>query len=142
MTVLHVDPRGRVWVAPESRGLSVLDIGRDGFRHYRKADHPQMGSDDVWAITSHEGALWFGTFGGGLHRLREAGDDSETITRYMPRDGDAPSLPSDIMPSLGVDRQDRPRVGTERKSTRLNSSHQCASRMPTSASKKQLNIPQ
>ena len=40
MTVLHVDPEGRVWVAPESRGLSVLDPDGKGFRHYRKADHP------------------------------------------------------------------------------------------------------
>src|SRR3546814_590390 len=66
----------------------------------------------VCAIPSHEGALWFGTFGGGRHRLLEAGDYSETITRYMPRDGDARSLPSDIVLSLGVDRQDRLWVGT------------------------------
>ncbi|MGQ4661598.1 ATP-binding protein [Lysobacter sp. F6437] len=111
MTVLHVDPRGRVWVAPESRGLSVLDTARDGFRHYRKADHAQMGSDDVWAITSHDDALWFGTFGGGLHQLREDAG-GETITRYMPREGDPRSLPSDIVLSLGVDRQDRLWVGT------------------------------
>jgi len=108
MTVLHVDPRGRVWVAPESRGLSVLDSAREGFRHYRKADHPEMGSDDVWAITSHRGALWFGTYGGGLHRL----DPDGTITRFMPRDGDPRSLPAATVLSLSVDASDRLWVGT------------------------------
>ena len=115
MTVLHVDPQGRVWVAPESRGLSVLDPDRKGFRHYRKADHPQMGSDDVWAIASHDGAIWFGTFGGGLHRLHQGGGKDrgdDVITRYMPRDGDPRSLPSDIVLSLGVDRDDQLWVGT------------------------------
>ncbi|MGH8084062.1 MAG: ATP-binding protein [Lysobacter sp.] len=108
MTVMHVDPQGRVWVAPESRGLSVLDADRQGFRHYRKAEHPQMGSDDVWAIASHHGALWFGTYGGGLHRL----DPDGTITRFMPRDGDLRSLPADTVLSLGVDARDRLWVGT------------------------------
>src|SRR5690606_14429808 len=84
-----------------------LDTARDGFRHYRKADHPQMGSDDIWAITSHDDALWFGTFGGGLHQLREDADGGETITRYMPSEGDPRSLPSDIVLSLGVDHQDQ-----------------------------------
>src|SRR5690606_10910737 len=50
LTVLLVAPDGRVWVAPEGRGLSVLDpAAGDGFRHYRSATHPAMGSDEVWA---------------------------------------------------------------------------------------------
>ncbi len=110
ITVMHVDPHGRVWVAPEGRGLSVLDPDHDGFRHYRKASHPQMGSDDVWAIASHDGALWFGTFGGGLHRL----DADGTITRYMPRDDDPRSLPSDTVLSLSVDNDQRLWIGTTR----------------------------
>ncbi|GAB2615019.1 sensor histidine kinase [Novilysobacter erysipheiresistens] len=108
ITVLHADPQGRIWVAPESRGLSVLDPARGGFRHYRKASHPQIGSDEVWAIASHRGATWFGTFGGGLHRL----DGDGTITRYMPRDDDPRSLPSDIVLSLSVDGDGRLWIGT------------------------------
>src|SRR3546814_15190619 len=58
---VHVDARDRVWVATENGGLSVRDRARSGFRHYRKADHPQMGSDDVFAITSRGDDIWFGT---------------------------------------------------------------------------------
>ncbi len=110
ITVLHVDPQGRIWVAPEGRGLSVLDPDHGGFRHYRKATHRQMGSDDVWAITSHDGDLWFGTFGAGLHRLEGDG----TITRYMPDDDDPRSLPSDIVLSLSVDSDAQLWIGTTR----------------------------
>ncbi|QOD90518.1 response regulator [Lysobacter sp. CW239] len=108
LTVVHVDPQNRIWVAPEGRGLSVLDPGRQGFRHYRQATHPQIGSDDVWAIASHQGALWFGSFGGGLHRL----DADGTITRYRPDPAAPRSLPSDVVLSLAVDAADRLWVGT------------------------------
>lgn len=108
LTIVHADPQGRIWVAPEGSGLSVLGPGDSGFRHYRKASHPQIGSDDVWAITSHRGALWFGGFGGGLHRLAADG----TITRFMPRDGDPRSLPSDIVLALAVDATDQLWIGT------------------------------
>jgi signal transduction histidine kinase/ligand-binding sensor domain-containing protein/CheY-like chemotaxis protein len=109
LTVLHVDARGRVWVAPEARGLSVLDpAAGGGFRHYRQATHPAMGSDEVWAIASQGEALWFGTFGGGLHRL----DADGTIHRYMPQEGDPRSLPSDIVLSLSVDARGALWVGT------------------------------
>src|SRR5690606_36261814 len=39
---VHDDARDRVWAATENGGLSMLDRDRAGFRHYRKADHPQM----------------------------------------------------------------------------------------------------
>ncbi|MFD0739328.1 ATP-binding protein [Lysobacter koreensis] len=108
IAALHVDPDDRVWVAIEGRGLSVLDADRAGFRHYRKAAHPAIGSDDTWAIASHAGALWFGTFGGGLHRLERDG----RITRFMPKEGDSRSLPSDTVLSLSVDGAGRLWVGT------------------------------
>src|SRR5690606_34533081 len=41
LTVVHADPEGRIWVAPEGSGLSVLEPGHTGFRHYRKASYPQ-----------------------------------------------------------------------------------------------------
>ncbi|MDV3255842.1 MAG: response regulator [Lysobacter sp.] len=109
LTVLHVAPDGRVWVAPEGRGLSVLDpAAGDGFRHYRRATHPAMGSDEVWAIASQGGALWFGTFGGGLHRL----DADGGITRHVSREDDPRSLPSDIVLSLNVDAHGDLWIGT------------------------------
>ncbi|MGY0620292.1 hybrid sensor histidine kinase/response regulator [Lysobacter sp. A378] len=108
LTAVHVDPQGHIWVAPEGSGLSVLEAGHAGFRHYRTTTHPWMGSDDIWAITSHHDALWFGGFGGGLHRLAADG----TITRYQHSEGDPRSLPSGIVLSLAVDAMDRLWVGT------------------------------
>ena len=67
---LHIDARDRIWVATENGGLSVMEADRRGFRHYRQAQHPQMGSDDVFAITSRGDDVWFGTFGGGQWAIR------------------------------------------------------------------------
>ncbi|MGV8940351.1 MAG: ATP-binding protein [Lysobacter sp.] len=116
LTVVHVDPKGRIWIAPEGHGLSVLGADHQGFRHFRQATHPQMGSDDVWAITSHQGSLWFGTFGGGLGRM----DDDGAITRYISQPEDLRSLPSDVVLSLAVDGAGVLWVGTTKGVARWN----------------------
>jgi signal transduction histidine kinase/ActR/RegA family two-component response regulator/sugar lactone lactonase YvrE len=108
ITAVHVDSDDRVWVATEGRGISVMGRDRAGFRHYRKADYAQIGSDDTFAIASRAGVVWFGTFGGGLHRLGRDG----RITRFMPKDGDARSLPSETVVSLAFDEAGELWVGT------------------------------
>jgi ligand-binding sensor domain-containing protein/CheY-like chemotaxis protein/nitrogen-specific signal transduction histidine kinase len=105
---LHVDAQDRVWVATEGGGLSMLDAQRRHFRHYRMATHPRIGSDDTWAIASHDGALWFGTYGGGLHRLARDGH----ITRFMPIDNDPHSLPADTVMTLVFDAHGALWIGT------------------------------
>lgn len=96
---LHVDAQDRVWVGTEGGGLSVLDADRRGFRHFRRQTHPDIGSDDVWAIASTpDGALWFGTFGGGLHRM----DGDGAIVRFAHRGDDPASLPADTVLALAV----------------------------------------
>lgn len=113
LSAVHVDDKDRIWVAIEGRGLSVLDRSRQSFRHYRKSSSANVGSDDVWAITSHGDDLWFGTFGGGLHRLRGAADDDAgRITRFMPVSGDPRSLPADIVLALGIDDRGQLWTGT------------------------------
>lgn len=113
LNAVHVDAEDRVWVAIEGRGLSVLAADRRAFRHYRKTADPRMGSDDVWAIASRDGELWFGTFGGGLHRLSGIADGGDgRITRFMPVPGDPRSLPDDIVLSLGFDAGGRLWIGT------------------------------
>lgn len=101
VTLVHVDPDGHIWVAPEGHGLSVLDSAHESFRHYRVATHPEIGSDDIWALASHEGALWLGGYGGGVSRMAADG----TITRFTASDENPRSLPSDIVLSLVVDEQ-------------------------------------
>ena len=113
VAVVHVDAQDRVWVAIEGRGLSVLDADLDGFRHYRQSDDPRIGSDDVWAIASRGDELWFGTFGGGLHRMGAAAADGERpITRFMPDDADERSMPASTVLSLEFDARGRLWVGT------------------------------
>ena len=103
---LHVDADDRVWVATEFGGLSVLDAARDGFRHYRQSTHPAIGSDDTWAIASSGGVLWFGTGGGGLHRLERNG----RITRWSASAG---GLPSDTIVALAFDSSGVLWIGTD-----------------------------
>jgi ligand-binding sensor domain-containing protein/CheY-like chemotaxis protein/nitrogen-specific signal transduction histidine kinase len=105
---LHIDAQDRIWVTTENGGLSMLDTQRKGFRHYRKATHPQMLSDDVLAITSRGGVLWFGSFGGGLNRLAEDG----TLHHFASSETDLASLPSDDILSLAFDAKGRLWIGT------------------------------
>lgn len=105
---VHVDGDDRVWASIEGRGLSVLDATRTRLRHFSRATHPAIGSDDVWAIASDRDALWFGTYEGGLHRL----DRDARIARYMPREGDARSLPASTVFTLLFDARGRLWVGT------------------------------
>lgn len=110
LTVVHVDPAGRIWVAPEGHGLSVLDDAHEGFRHYRLATHPEMGSDDVWALANYRGALWMGSYGGGVARM----DADGTLTAYVSSEHNPRSLPSNVVLSLAVDDADALWAGTTR----------------------------
>lgn len=105
---VHVDARDRVWVAVENGGLSVLDPERRRFRHFRQAGHPEMGSDDVWAIASRGGEIWFGNYEGGLHRMAADG----SITHFGHDDADPDSLPSDTIMSLVFDQDGTLWIGT------------------------------
>jgi ligand-binding sensor domain-containing protein/CheY-like chemotaxis protein len=119
---LHVDAADRVWVATEFGGLSVLDAARGGFRHYRQAAHPEIGSDDTWAFASRDGVLWFGTGGGGLHRL----DRDGRITRYTTAEG----LPSDTVLALAFDRDGGLWIGTDAGLARFAGGHLVAQPLP------------
>ena len=97
---LHVDARGRIWVGIEGQGLAMLEPDGMHFRQYRHANTPAIGEEDVFAIASgNDGAIWFGTFGGGLYRI--AGDGR--IAHFMPRENDPHSLPDVTVLALAVD---------------------------------------
>ena len=92
---LHVDARDRVWFAIEGGGIAMLDAPDRGLHLYRKADHPGIGSDETWAITSRGDDLWFGTYDAGVHRMQPDG----RIQRWAAKDG----LPSDLVIALAFD---------------------------------------
>lgn len=106
---LHIDQRDRVWVAVEGGGISMLDAQRRTFRHYRKSGYPAIASDDTWAFASAGDTLWFGTYDGGLHRMRGDG----TITRYAFSEGSADGLPSNTILALAFDAQGVLWIGTD-----------------------------
>jgi signal transduction histidine kinase/CheY-like chemotaxis protein len=116
MGTLHVDARDRVWVASEGGGLSVLDAGRRGFRHFDRGSHPEMGSDDVWAVASRGDTLWFGNYAGGLHRMQVPPDFDDPrgigIERFVHDPDDPRSLPSDTVLALAFDSAGRLWVAT------------------------------
>ena len=104
---LIFDARDRAWIATEDGGISVLDARRARFTHYRKATHPQLGSDDVWALARQGDVIWVGTYEGGLTRVDARG----TMQRYT-QAGDG--LPSDTVLSLAVDDAGVLWVGTDK----------------------------
>lgn len=97
---LYVDARDRVFVGVEGGGLSMLDPSREHFVHWQRKTHAVLQSDDVFAITgTRDGAIWFGTYAGGLYRL--ASDGTLRGFRHDPDRLD--SLPSDTVIALEVD---------------------------------------
>jgi len=106
---LYVDRADRIFVAVEGGGLSMLDAARSGFVHWRRNTHPLLLSDDVWSITgTPDGAIWFGTYAGGLYRL----DANGALSRFVHDPGQADSLPDDIVLALEVDTAGQLWVGT------------------------------
>lgn len=95
---LLVDANDRVWVAVEGAGVSVLDVNRRQFTHYRMQTHPMLASDDVWSMAKQGDSIWLGTYGGGLTRV-----DAQGRMRTWTKEKDR--LPSDTVLSLGVDAQ-------------------------------------
>jgi len=106
---LYVDARDRVFVSVEGGGLSMLDPAHGHFVHWQRKTHAVLQSDDVFAITgTQDGAIWFGTYAGGLYRLA-----SDGTLRGFRHDPDRPdSLPSDTVIALEVDAAGTLWVGT------------------------------
>ncbi|MEO8742954.1 MAG: two-component regulator propeller domain-containing protein, partial [Lysobacteraceae bacterium] len=97
---LHVDAQDRVWVALEGQGFAMLQADGVHFRQYTHANTPALGEDDVFAFAStHDGALWIGTFGSGLYRM----DANGKLTNFQHVDADPHSLPDANVLALAVD---------------------------------------
>jgi signal transduction histidine kinase/ligand-binding sensor domain-containing protein/CheY-like chemotaxis protein len=100
---LHIDAADRLWLGTEGGGLSLMAPDRGGFRSFRPATDPRFALDDVWSIASTpDGALWFGGFGGGLHRY-DPQHDRLQVFRHDPQQSG--SLASDHVLALAVDAQ-------------------------------------
>ncbi|WP_395791791.1 ATP-binding protein [Aquimonas sp.] len=110
---LHVDARGRLWLAAEGAGISRLHGARArAFSHYNRSTDPRIEAVDVFAITSDSaGGIWFGGFRTGLYRLDPDSGDVQ-VFRHDPARAD--SLADDTVISLLRDSGGRIWVGTTR----------------------------
>ena len=123
---LMVDAADRIWIAVEGAGISVLDARRQGFTHYRKASHAEIGSDDTWAFARQGAVVWFGTYEGGLHRM----DGDARIQRFHHDPAAADGLPSDTILALAADAQGALWIGTDSGLARLQDGAIHAVRLP------------
>jgi ligand-binding sensor domain-containing protein/nitrogen-specific signal transduction histidine kinase/ActR/RegA family two-component response regulator len=104
---LYIDAQDRVWVSSESAGISVLDAARTGFQRFNRANQPQMSNDDVFVLTGRGPEIWFGNYGGDLHRI----DADGHIARFDLTRIDDP-LPRSHVVALTVDGAGKVWAGT------------------------------
>lgn len=74
---IHLDGRGRLWVATSGDGLFLYRPETDDFRHFASnADDPAaLPSPHIMSIAeSPEGKLYFASWGGGISVLEEGGE--------------------------------------------------------------------
>lgn len=95
-------PDGHLWLGTRE-GLARFDGLR--FKIFNTESTPEIGHNQILSLfTDKDGALWIGTWGGGLTRL-EAG----RFTRFTAADG----LPSELVSAIFQDAQGRLWVGTD-----------------------------
>ncbi|MEE7560528.1 hybrid sensor histidine kinase/response regulator, partial [Xanthomonas sp. Kuri4-2] len=104
---LYIDPQDRIWVSSESAGISMLDAERRRFRHFRAAQIPQMSNDEVFVLTGRGDEVWFGNYGGDVHRI---GSDGR-VTRFDLAAMDDP-LPRSHVLAMAPDDRGRMWIGT------------------------------
>ena len=118
------DKNGTIWVAT-SNGL--LSFSEDFTRaeainfklHVREPNNKEsLSNNDIYDILlTHEGRLFFATFGGGLNELKSTGiRDSVRFTSYTTSNG----LPTDVLVSLSEDKKGNIWIGTESGLSRMN----------------------
>jgi len=107
---IHQDGRGFLWFATEN-GLNRWD--GDRFTVFRSVagDARSLSYNDVKCLAEdRDGALWVGTFEGGLNRFDPA---TGLVTRYRHDPADGASLPANIVRAVREDRDGRIWVGTQ-----------------------------
>lgn len=98
-TAIYGAPDGTVWAATNCGGVNAIDPERRTVRvHNPRASGDPEGDPCVFALTrTHDGAMWQGSYGGGVSRLTEGGGawsrrieglpDSVVLALHTDRDG-------------------------------------------------------
>src|SRR3546814_9772105 len=107
--------------------------------HFRS---PAQHNNDVLALYAFDHgtamcqAVAVGSHGAYKARLEHEQHTDQVITNILLRHGKVHHVEQMLQRFLGQRKGHVPLLGIERKSTRMNSSHSCASRMPSTAFKK------
>ena len=107
---LLIDRKGNVWVAHYNQGVSCY--GRNGkqLQTYHTQNSP-LKTNVVLSLEEHNGQIWMGTDGGGIHILNPQTGKISTL-RYIP--GDRYSLPANSILCLYNDKSDNMWAGSVR----------------------------
>lgn len=107
---LLIDKKGNVWVAHYNQGVSCY--GRNGkqLQTYHTQNSP-LKTNVVLSLEEHNGQIWMGTDGGGIHVLNPQTGKISTL-RYIP--GDRYSLPANSILCLYNDKSDNMWAGSVR----------------------------
>lgn len=106
-----VDRHNRVYAGTLGQGLAIVDASRTQVRYLNRQSRPALAGDNVLAvIAAASGEVWFGVERAGLYRLRPDG----RLDRFLPRAGDARSLPGATVTDLAIAGDGTLWVGTDR----------------------------
>lgn len=104
-----VDDHNRIWIGTEKAGVAMLDAERRQFRYFDRVGATRFDTSPVWEIaTTGDGAVWIGTSGAGLYRMRADG----SVEHFMPDASDPRSLPGLVVTVLERTRDEALWVGT------------------------------
>ena len=97
---LLIDKKGNVWVAHYNQGVSCYDRNGKQLQTYHTQNSP-LKTNVVLSLEEHNGQIWMGTDGGGIHILNPQTGKISTL-RYIP--GDRYSLPANSILCLYNDK--------------------------------------
>ena len=63
------DTNGSIWVALRREGLNRLDLASGRFEHFRSGEGKLRHNSVTGMLLAADSTIWFGTQGGGLHRM-------------------------------------------------------------------------
>ncbi len=107
---IHQDRLGFLWLATED-GLNRWDGARFTVFRNVPGDARSFPYNDLKCLDEDaQGALWIGSFGGGLNRFDPA---TGRVTSYRNDPADSASLPADLVRAVRVDRDGRVWAGTQ-----------------------------
>ncbi|QEL03153.1 response regulator [Olivibacter sp. LS-1] len=111
ITCIYEDKTGGLWIGTLN-GLNYYDRAKNQFKRFKSSDNREyaISCNRISAITEVGGALWIGTFGGGLNRLDKRTGHFITYRQVAHK----ASLVDDFIRCFYVDQKQRLWIGTQR----------------------------